>query len=100
MKELGENTEALHTALGEYLARTGVDTLITFGELSRNIAKGAVNAGLSPQSVYSLEDIDEESTGALLNEILEENDILLVKASRSMRGERVTEILKRLFKAV
>lgn len=100
MKELGENTEALHTALGEYLAHTGVDTLITFGELSRNIANGAVNAGLSPQSVYSLEDIDEESTGALLNEILEENDILLVKASRSMRGERVTEILKRLFKAV
>lgn len=97
MKELGESTDALHFSLGEYAARAGTDTVITFGELAKNIADGAISAGMHKDSVISLEDIGEEETSDLLGKILKRGDVILVKASRSMRGERVIELLKKLY---
>lgn len=97
MKELGESTDALHFSLGEYAARAGTDTVITFGELAKNIADGAISVGMHKDSVISLEDIGEEETSDLLGKILKRGDVILVKASRSMRGERVIELLKKLY---
>lgn len=95
MKELGENSERLHYELGAYFAESSSDILIAVGELALNIAAGAVDAGFDKNNVYTLNSLDDiEAAGRLLDSLICEGDIFLVKASRSMKSERAVEYLK------
>ena len=92
MKELGENTVALHRAVGEFAAESGLDLLITVGELGAEIATGAVEAGMSPDAIRITGGKDTyAATAAYLKTILREGDHVLFKASRSMALETVVE---------
>ena len=92
MKELGENTVALHRAVGAYAAKSGLDLLITVGELGTEIATGAMEAGMSPDSVRVTGGKDTyEGTADYLRSILREGDHVLFKASRSMALETMVE---------
>ena len=92
MKELGENTVALHRSVGEYAAKSGIDLLITVGELGAEIAKGAMEAGMTPDSVRVTGGKDTyEDTADYLKSILREGDHVLFKASRSMALETIAE---------
>jgi len=99
MKELGNTSKELHSKVGEYAAKSGVDTLITFGELSSHTSEGARIAGMNPDNLHHLCDLDPiEESGRLVTSLLKKGDILLVKASRSMRGERIIDYLKEIDK--
>lgn len=92
MKELGENTVALHRSVGQLAAESGIDLLITVGELGAEIATGAVKAGMSPDAVRITGGKDTyETTADYLKSILREGDHVLFKASRSMALETVVE---------
>ena len=92
MKELGTDTVALHRGVGEYAAKSGIDLLITVGELGAEIAKGAMEAGMTPDSVRVTGGKDTyEATADYLKAILREGDHVLFKASRSMRLETIAE---------
>lgn len=92
MKELGENTVALHRAVGAFAAEGGIDLLVTVGELGAEIATGAVEAGMSPDAVRITGGKDTyAATAAYLKSILREGDHVLFKASRSMALETVVE---------
>ena len=94
MKELGENTVALHRSVGSACADKGVDRLITVGELGAEIAKGAMEAGMSPDAIRITGGKDTyEATAADLRSILREGDHVLFKASRSMALETVVKAL-------
>ncbi|MBQ4112491.1 MAG: UDP-N-acetylmuramoyl-tripeptide--D-alanyl-D-alanine ligase [Clostridia bacterium] len=94
MKELGENTVALHRSVGQFAAEGGIDLLITVGELGAEIATGAVEAGMSPDAVRITGGKDTyEATADYLKSILREGDHVLFKASRSMALETVVEAL-------
>lgn len=94
MKELGTDTVALHRGVGEYAAKSGIDLLITVGELGTEIATGAMEAGMSPDSVRVTGGKDTyEDTATYLKTILREGDHVLFKASRSMALETVVEAL-------
>ena len=94
MKELGENTVALHRSVGECAAEGGIDLLITVGELGAEIAKGAMEAGMSPDAIRVTGGKDTYAeTAAYLKTILREGDHVLFKASRSMALETVVETL-------
>lgn len=89
MAELGSLSELAHFRIGELVARTKVDRLITVGPLSRRIAEGARAGGMPVDAVHSCSSVDDASE--MLDDLLKAGDIVLVKASRSMGLERIVE---------
>jgi len=89
MAELGSLTELAHFSLGEVVARSGVDVLVTIGERARRIADGAMAAGMELASVRPCTSIEEASE--VLDDLVATDDVVLVKASRCMELERIVE---------
>ncbi len=99
MRELGVNTEVFHREIGEEVVRHGVDLLFTIGGLARYIAAGALEAGMEEQSVFV--NLDEETYTATAWELCRElkpGDVLLVKASRAIRAERIIQRLREIYR--
>ena len=95
MRELGENSKQFHKEVGHYFGNSGGKLLMTMGTLARDIAFGALEAGLAEKNVYVTTDYNEvERIGNTLLDILKEGDVLLVKASRAIGAERVVEYIK------
>ncbi len=94
MRELGEASDKMHTELGEYVAKCGVDMLLTLGESGAHIARGAIGAGMSAHSVFAEQDVDNiESLCRETEGSLNEGDVILFKASRGVRLERAIDRL-------
>jgi UDP-N-acetylmuramoyl-tripeptide--D-alanyl-D-alanine ligase len=93
MKELGENTEALHRGVGAEVVRQGVDALIAVGELGRFIAAGAAQAGMPPEAIRAVDTQCYEEAAAMLAEETKDGDCILFKASRAMALEKMAEAL-------
>ena len=89
MAELGSLTELAHFSLGEVVARSGVDLLVTVGDRARRIADGAVAAGMEPGSVRPCTSVEEALE--VLDDLVAAGDVVLVKASRCMELERIVE---------
>ena len=87
MKELGENEIELHREVGEFAAKSGVQVLVTVGELAKNINADGVEAYHFDTVENALEEIDT---------ILHKDDVVLVKASHSMHFEKIVEFLKNM----
>jgi UDP-N-acetylmuramoyl-tripeptide--D-alanyl-D-alanine ligase len=92
MLELGEAGPHLHSEIGKTLVEMGVDSLFTFGNLSRHINQAAREKGLPAKSAQHFSDFDLMA-GELIQQI-RPGDVLLVKGSRGMKLERVGEVLK------
>lgn len=96
MLELGETSPRLHEEIGKYAAKSGVGFLYAFGETaSKHLARGAQRGGISKECICTSEltDHPEEIAERLLSEI-RPSDVLLIKASRALRAERVVTILR------
>jgi UDP-N-acetylmuramoyl-tripeptide--D-alanyl-D-alanine ligase len=91
MLELGEKADSFHNQLGESIASTGVDYLITVGGLARQMALGAMNNGMAGSHVFIC-DSNAEGFGKL-KELLLAGDVVLVKGSRGMRMEEIIQAL-------
>jgi UDP-N-acetylmuramoyl-tripeptide--D-alanyl-D-alanine ligase len=65
MLELGSFAEELHEQVGQEADRSGVDILITFGSLAKNIAKTVQGKA----EIYSFEEGEYEKTAELLKAI-------------------------------
>ncbi len=95
MRELGENSEEYHRGVGKYFASLGVSHLVCVGELAKDIALGALDAGMENGAVTVCMDKDEiEKISDMLSVMLRAGDILLVKASRAIGAERILERVK------
>jgi UDP-N-acetylmuramoyl-tripeptide--D-alanyl-D-alanine ligase len=91
MAELGKHTQAAHEEVGRRAAELGVGQLFAIGSMAPIMARAAREAGLS----RVLEFADVESAAAAVKSFVRNGDLLLVKASRSARLERISEVLKR-----
>ena len=89
MLELGPFSPALHEGVGEYLGQVGIQCLVAIGEQSAYMAKGAREAGV-PQ-VYHCQDKSEAME--ILPGLIRPDATFLVKASRGMKLEEITEFL-------
>jgi len=85
MLELGDDAARLHAEIGRKVAATGVGVLISVGPLSRGTARAARDAGVG----IALECDDPDTAAELVRKHARPGDVVLVKASRSMRLERV-----------
>ncbi len=89
MAELGSLTELAHFQLGEDVARSGIEMLVTVGPRARRIAEVALAEGMAAESVRQCTEVAEAIE--VLDDLLGEGDAVLVKASRVMGLETVVE---------
>lgn len=89
MLELGGYSEEGHQDVGKYLAKMKIDKLITVGEYSRDIDRGAKEAGMNEDAIFHFADVS--SAGRFLQEIMEEGDLVLIKGSQGMRMEKIVK---------
>jgi UDP-N-acetylmuramoyl-tripeptide--D-alanyl-D-alanine ligase len=90
MAELGAHSEAAHEEVGRCAAELGTGQLFVVGKMAPIMARGARGAGLN----RVLEFADVETAAAAVKQFIRAGDILLLKASRATRLERIAEILR------
>jgi UDP-N-acetylmuramoyl-tripeptide--D-alanyl-D-alanine ligase len=91
MLELGRETQQLHREVGRFAAGLPLSRLIACGDLGREIAAGAREAGMSEHAVVELS--DAAAAAELLKKSVRRGDVILVKASRGMRMEQIVQSL-------
>lgn len=82
MLELGEFSKKLHEDVGKEVAKNEINILITVGKDAMYIYKKAINSGFNHNNAFYFENNDDAIKK--INEILEPNDVVLLKASHGM----------------
>ena len=90
MLELGNEAELYHYQLGKQAGESGVDALFVLGEFSKEVSRGAREAGTKNTFFFQ----DREKLKNELFSYLKRGDSLLVKGSRGMKMEEIVEDLK------
>lgn len=91
MRELGTHEQAGHREVGRAAAAARVKLLVAFGPASRELARAALDAGLAADRILHTD--DPEAAAARVRASLGTQDLVLVKASRGTRLERVSDLL-------
>lgn len=92
MKELGEDAPLFHREIGTFLTGQPVDEVVVYGELAREIAKGAEE---KIKTAAFGENQKAEMT-QYLETLLQEGDAVLFKGSNSMKlGETAAHFIRR-----
>lgn len=90
MAELGAQSDAAHAEIGRRAAELKIGQLFTVGKNSALTAKAARDAGLT----RVIEFADVEAAVRAVKNFLKSGDVVLLKASRSSRLERIAETLR------
>lgn len=90
MLELGEYEKQLHEEVGSYVADKNIDELLCVGKASSYIVKKAQSLGLT--HAYHFKNNDDLIE--YLDELIEPEDVLLVKGSNGMHLKEVIDHLK------
>ncbi|MFE7063769.1 UDP-N-acetylmuramoyl-tripeptide--D-alanyl-D-alanine ligase [Sutcliffiella sp. NPDC057660] len=91
MLELGDQEIPFHQEVGRYVQDKGIDFVLTYGDLGKNIAEGAA-AVLGSEKVKSY--TDKKILIENLLKVLQPHDVVIVKGSRGMRLEEVVQGLQ------
>ena len=86
MFELGENERAMHREVGQYAAEKGIDLILCVGGLSSEMYEGAAEKGGEARHFEIREALE-----AILQDLLQPGDTVLVKASHSMAFENIVQ---------
>ena len=86
MFELGENERAMHREVGRYAAEKGIDLILCVGGLSSEMYEGAAEKGGEARHFEIREALE-----AVLQDLLQPGDTVLVKASHSMAFENIVQ---------
>ncbi len=91
MRELGPTAPQLHEEAGRLAAEVGCQVVLALGERAAHVAAGARTVGLTKDMAQAFEDLEALIWAA--REVLQEDDVVLIKGSRSARMERVVAAL-------
>jgi UDP-N-acetylmuramoyl-tripeptide--D-alanyl-D-alanine ligase len=92
MLELGELSEGEHRKIGQQIAESNIDFLVCCGKLAAIIGKTAAEAGMPAERISYFEKSPEAALYIQQN-ILQTNDVVLVKGSQGSRMEKITKEL-------
>jgi UDP-N-acetylmuramoyl-tripeptide--D-alanyl-D-alanine ligase len=92
MLELGPQEEQYHQQIGEGLNPGKIDLVFTFGKLAEHIAQGA-RSSLGKHRVFSYSDKNELIK--VLKQHVNNESLVLVKASRGMKLEEIVTALQK-----
>lgn len=90
MAELGAHSHAAHEEVGRRAAELGIGQLFAVGKMAPVLARAAKAAGLT--RVFEWPDV--EAAGSAVKNFVKPGDLVLLKASRATRLERIAEMLK------
>jgi UDP-N-acetylmuramoyl-tripeptide--D-alanyl-D-alanine ligase len=90
MAELGAYTEDAHQEIGRSAAELGVGQLFAIGKMAPVTARAARDAGLT--RVFEFADV--ETAAPIIKSFIRSGDLVLLKASRIMRLERIAALLR------
>ncbi|GAC1338747.1 MAG: UDP-N-acetylmuramoyl-tripeptide--D-alanyl-D-alanine ligase [Myxococcales bacterium] len=91
MLELGPTELDLHRDVGRFAAGAGLSLLVCFGERARAIGEGAIESGIPQENVAYTDDPAEAVRLVLQHR--RPQDVVLVKGSRGMKMERISDPL-------
>ena len=97
MLELGAQSSQLHRRCGELASLLPEGLLVAAGPHAADVAGGAASRGADPARVVTCADAEEAA--ALLPDLLQPGDTVLVKGSRGMAMERVVAAIAARFRA-
>ena len=89
MLELGDKARELHREVGAYVTAHGVTRLIACGNLGIEFARGALANGMAQDAVIEVS--GPKDAANVLADLVRAGDVILLKASRGMRLERVLQ---------
>ena len=89
MLELGDEARAAHEEVGRLVAQSGIDVLITYGELARRTATVAAAKGVRTIHAHNYDEI-----GEFLAKAARPGDAVLFKGSRAMALENAVEKMR------
>jgi UDP-N-acetylmuramoyl-tripeptide--D-alanyl-D-alanine ligase len=92
MLELGDKAEEYHQQIGRKLAQCHPDNSILVGQFADVVRTAATVAGLSSDIVEVVQDLDDVVDR--LGKMLHPGDLLLLKASRALKFERIESGLR------
>ncbi len=87
MEELGEMSPLFHKEVGADAVNAGADILVAAGRYAKYYVAGALESGLPRGSVYPTK--DKKQALRILADLIEPNDVILVKASRASGFEEI-----------
>ncbi len=90
MAELGAHSEEAHEEIGRQAAELGIAQLFAVGKMAPVMGRAARAAGLN--RVFEFADV--ETAAAAVKSFVKPGDLVLLKASRVMRLERIGELLR------
>lgn len=91
MLEIGSYSEEGHRVVGQEISNLNIDYLVSVGERSRDIDRGAKKAGMNADCIYHFDNVEE--AGRFVQNRLQEGDLLLIKGSQGMRMEKIVKEL-------
>jgi len=92
--ELGSSAEYIHEEIGRVAAGFDLNNLYLYGKYSEYIARGAINAGMSPSQVFINTDISSREVS--IKQIQSNHvsgEIILFKASHMLRLDQIADQL-------
>ncbi len=92
MRELGDRAMACHQTIGREAGRSSAQVIITVGAFARVMADGATGTAGTTKRLYWFPTV--EAAAERLGGLVEPGDIVLLKASRGVRLERLVEPLR------
>ena len=98
MAELGPLAAEEHDRVGQLVVRLGIDALVTVGDEAEVVAVAAEREGLEPQRIHRCADV--QAALKAVRSLARPADLVLVKASRIARLERIAEALRAPTEAV
>ena len=90
MAELGAHSESAHEEVGRRVVELGVDQLFAVGKMAPVTARAARGAGLN--RVFEFADV--ETAASAVKSFVKAGDVVLLKASRATRIERIAARLR------
>ncbi|HXT12449.1 MAG TPA: UDP-N-acetylmuramoyl-tripeptide--D-alanyl-D-alanine ligase [Candidatus Angelobacter sp.] len=90
MAELGSHSEEAHAEIGRRAAELGVAQLFAIGKMAAILGGAAREAGLT--RVFEFPDV--EPAASAVKSFVKPGDVVLLKASRVARFERIAELLR------
>lgn len=89
MLELGKLSVESHRQVGEKVVSAGINKLVTVGERSRDIDRGAEDAGMKKDDIFHF--ADSEQAGLFVQDRIKMGDLILVKGSQGVRMEKIVK---------
>lgn len=92
MLELGQRSKREHILLGQKVAQAGAALLVAVGLHGPDMMRGASERGLQKFFLFKT----AEEAASVVVSLIQSNDLILVKGSRGMKMEKITEALRKM----